>query len=220
MPYEIEWPQVSSPLARGVLAAVASKQPALAKFEETELITEEHTRQGQYRSRIRRQLERSGLAMLLPGGEGLVPDITAAMPQPWRSLARFNRPRTHAQLALTVMRHLNWYLDPAQPAVMPFRLHKAAATLAIVLLIISWRLVPMLLDTLYVLWLPGLALAFMVLGGLFLWIATAQADGTFMDRVNRIEFYRYLCEAYRDEPDPPHLKQRRGAAQQPLLSGG
>jgi hypothetical protein len=108
------------------------------------------------------------------------------------------------------MRHLNWYLDQHQPPIMPFRLHQAAATVAIVLLVISWRLVPMLLDFMYQFWLPGLALAFALLGGLFLWISTAQADGTFMERTNRNEFYRYLCRAYSDPPEEPRPRRLRG----------
>jgi len=210
MDYEYEWPRVTSPLARSVLAAVERKQPALSFYEDSGLPLEVRTRQEQYRARIRRLLDGSGLALLIPGGEGLVPDITAAMPQPWRTLARFSRPRNHAQLALTIMRHLNWYLDPHQPPIMPFRLHQAAATIAIVLLIICWRLVPMLLEFMYQFWLPGLALAFALLGGLFLWISTAQADGTFMERTNRNEFYRYLCRAYSDPAEEPRPRKRRG----------
>lgn len=68
-----------------------------------------------YRQALRERLKASGLAQQLAGGADLLPDIAEALPEPWASLARWNRPRDIRALARHIRKNLNWYLDPSKP---------------------------------------------------------------------------------------------------------
>jgi len=67
-----------------------------------------------YRRWLRDRLKESDLATLLPGGLDSLPDIYESMGEPWASIERLFKPKDYKQLVKHVVRHLDWYLDPAQ----------------------------------------------------------------------------------------------------------
>lgn len=60
---------------------------------------------------LRRKLAASRLAELLPGGLTALPDIYRAYPGWYCHVARLFAPKNYRQLALHVIRELDWYLD-------------------------------------------------------------------------------------------------------------
>jgi hypothetical protein len=98
-------------LLRGVYSTVYDNQ----KIDEIERwIKAQGPEAIKLRDDLRRKLQNSGLAQVLPGGFDLLPDFYDALPlwaQPWYRLVR---PRNFYQLGRHIATQLHWYLDPSQ----------------------------------------------------------------------------------------------------------
>jgi hypothetical protein len=161
-----------------------------------------------YQSWVRDRLHHSGLAQLIPGGLDLLPDIYAALPEPYRRFEWELRPRNYRQLARHLLTYLDWYIDPRQPlslaaqaVTLPRRLPllvQGANTAALATLFFS--------PLLAVCWLP-----------LFLaWTAAVpEADLKVGIGVRQLihaaELYFYLHEAYADAAEETPVTGLRAA---------
>lgn len=107
------WPEVTSPLAReilaGAFAVVPFKQSLSRKLDYLP-----NAAQGvlEYRAELRRRLQHSGLAQALVAGQDLLPNIYEVLPQPLRTWELLWKPRSYRQLAAHVVRYLDWYVEP------------------------------------------------------------------------------------------------------------
>ncbi len=92
-----------------------------------------------YQDWLHERLHTSGLAKGLAAGPDFLPDITAELPQCWRTIARLTAPRTYRRLTEQVLRNLEWYLGKGTPPVTP--IHKLRKTLMPSLALTAFTLV-------------------------------------------------------------------------------
>lgn len=142
---------------------------------------------------LRERLKRSGLAVMLAGGEGALPDITQNCDELSRIWFRLTRPRTYPQLAQHIARHLDWYLSPQR--------QQGRGPLAYAI----WSGCGVLAGLL-----TGGALAIAGQGGIGVFIAALLCSGSALWGVavalpnpqelmeNNYELYNYLASAYCD----------------------
>ncbi len=157
-----------------------------------------------YRNIVRQKLEGSDLALRLLDGLGAFPDIVEAMHPALRPFERLFLPRSVAQTACYLARHLAFYLDPKTETP-----RYGLRTL--------WHLGDLLQGSLLVAWgiwqFPDNTWAMVVGGGsffsMFLRLRFLGQGGLLLGadpsgenfHINVIELYRYLHAAYSDAPD-------------------
>jgi hypothetical protein len=111
------WPDVTSPLARQILAgafdAVPFKESLSRKLDYLSLPSEAIV---EYREDLKRRLRKSGLAQAMVAGQDLLPNIYEVLPQPLRAWEKLWKPRSFRALAHHIVRYMDWYVEP-QPHV-------------------------------------------------------------------------------------------------------
>jgi hypothetical protein len=152
----------------------------------------------EYQARVRLGLQHSQLALLIPGGLDLLPDIYAALPDPYRRFEWELRPRNNIQLAHHLLEYLDWYIDPHQPlpwTAQLFTLRRrlpaiagAGNLLAMATLVLSPLLVVFLLPL------------------LLAWALAVPEDelkvgAGLRGLIHAAELYFYLSDAYADPPE-------------------
>jgi hypothetical protein len=110
-PHSSLWLEISSPVARRVVEAVMIAMPEEAHSipPATTINCPEHQLQ------LHMRLRQSGLAQRIAAGPDTLPSIYDYSPRWQHGLAGPDRPRTPEQLAVHVMHHLEWYLEPPRP---------------------------------------------------------------------------------------------------------
>lgn len=111
-PKPLSFDDVTSPLARRVLRALERRRRWLEFFRaSTDGPGSYNPELTEYREELRRELAGSGLAQQLLSGLDALPDMQEGLPRFLRGWYRLMRPRSYEQLALHVLRHLEWYLQ-------------------------------------------------------------------------------------------------------------
>jgi hypothetical protein len=104
---------VRNPIARQAIKAAGRALPEARlthvrwrlKHKEPQSLT-------RYRLKIRHQLATSNLALLIPGGLSMLPDLYSSLPAVWRPLAVLFKPRNLSQLIQHIACYLDWYVSP------------------------------------------------------------------------------------------------------------
>jgi hypothetical protein len=181
-----------------VSAASPFGMPASANYAECFVLP------GQLRMRheLRAELERSGLAELLPGGPGNLPDLAVDCPAlllPWLRLAA---PRTYEDAVRFVTQHLDCYL--ARKVQFPWQMDWALALaglglLGLMLAFITVRWTGLELNLFF----PGICLLILLARP---W--AGRSDAKNRSQLQRLEFYLYLRERFAEPPGvPPPSRQ-------------
>lgn len=152
----------------------------------------------QYQLSIHMRLRESGLAQRIAAGPDTLPWVFDYIP-PWqRRVMQPRRPSTPEQLAVHVMRHLAWYLEPPRPTTInPWRRVTAFLTKVAVIAV----------CTALILWYgPGpptslvvLLFAAVLTGFPFRSLIYDLHEDDLQHDIRCAEFYHYLIDAYSDE---------------------
>lgn len=198
------WRNVSSPAARRVLGYLFNYTPSVTDPDLMETyFLEADFAEREYQARLRRMLEESDLASLIARPH-LLPDIYAAMPEPWASIGRLYRPRTLEQHVKHVLKHLDWFLSPhSRPTFW------ALATSAYLLEVIAVAAIVIMAAVLGGLFIGLVTLAVGVLLILLTVMITSMTrrgatshvttlPWVSRERIRATELYRYLYYAYQD----------------------
>lgn len=203
--------RISCPAARIVLRAVYGGGMSRLGYEQSgikDLPQQFHERPNQRMLRLREQLRESGLAQMLAGGESFMPDITLSADPLSKGWYRLLRPRSYEQLALHLVRNLDWYLDQRQQV--------QSGPLSYVALAAVFILVAMLTGGVFAIFNAG-GIALFVSGlislGAAVWGGVMSMPNPQEMAENRFELYHYLAEAYRDQ-----LETNDAAAPQAMLA--
>ncbi|MCC7477409.1 hypothetical protein IT575_03030 [bacterium] len=161
--------------------------------------------------RLREELQRSGLEVMLAGGEGALPDISGGCDELTRAWLRLIRPRSYEQLAHHLARHLDWYLDPQRVEKGGPLAYGLIAGLSICAAILA-------ASCLMILGQPGIGIYILLLvsAGALLWALVASMPNPQELMENRYELYLFLKAAYSDPPEGPSAEQP--ALEQPIRS--
>jgi hypothetical protein len=162
---------------------------------------------GIYQQWIAERLPASGLAQRLPDGLAGLPDITAGMAEPWRTIERLLRPRNHVQLVGHLVQHLDWYFNPTQPVKPPLKVFATALSIALAATaVFALRRFDVPVLFVYFCFFAIPALSWSLLG--WLW-GRQQIAGQVLHRFNRVrelihavELYYYLAAEYVEPPEP------------------
>lgn len=152
-----------------------------------------------HRQEMRRRLERSQLAQKLAGGADMLALIDDFLPRWWRPLQDRIHTRSPGALAVHVMKHLDWYLQPPRPVRLidlatHWRIHRKSylAMLAALLVVTLGALLDIQ--------------AFFVIGAILLLLGFLSWG---MQHLCHIldhdtlcsEYFRYLVDTYSDAPE-------------------
>ena len=191
---EPAWLELNSPVARRVVEAVMHAVPTDAHT----IPPAQDSQCTQYQLRIHMLLRDSGLAQRIAAGPDALPWIYDHIP-PWqRRIIQPRRPSTPEQMAVHVMRHLEWYLEPPRPAAInPWRrlttfLTKLAAIVVCTALILWYGPGPP--TSLIVLFFAAVLTGFPFKSLIY----DLHEDDLHYD-IRCAEFYCYLIDAYTDE---------------------
>ena len=159
----------------------------------------------QYRLEIRSRLKHSGLAQRIVAGPEALPWVHDYFTHWARAFTEPARPRSPEQLAVQVMRHLEWYLAPPQLMRPDLRERTRACLIALV----AAGLAALGLMVVWIAWFGALTLpsklVLCAFAALTVWMVVRQRTGIVAadtrHDIRCAEFYRYLIETYRDAPE-------------------